>query len=175
MAQHRNVIRRTLSGSARVRLCRARELLRGTDEPLLSIEAVAREASMSTFHFIRTFSALFGTTPHQYRIESRLQRARHLLVLGDRSVTEVCLDVGFESPATFSGLFARRVGVAPSEYRRHMRAQIAVPSVLPHVLAPGCFSLMCGAAGMAIFDKHSAGIAAHWRRPAGRPEAVRDV
>ncbi len=165
MAHRHHVIRKALRGHARVRLCRARERLRETGEQSLSIDAVAREASMSTFHFIRTFSALFGTTPHQYRIASRLERARHLLVLGDRSVTEVCMEVGFESPPTFSTLFARRTGVAPSEYRRSMRAQIVVPDVLPHVLAPGCFSLMCGPAGMAIFDKHSAAVAAHWRRP----------
>ena len=157
MHSRRQQARRSFS-----RLCTARERLRDSSLP---VAAVAREASMSTFHFIRTFSALFGTTPHQYRIQCRLERARHLLILGDRSVTDVCMEVGFESPPTFSTLFARHAGVAPSEYRKRMRAQIVVPDLLPHVVAPGCFSLMCGAAAMAIFDKHSAAVAAHWRRP----------
>jgi transcriptional regulator GlxA family with amidase domain len=54
--------------------------------------------------------ALFGTTPHQYRIDARLTRARELLITTERRVIDICLDIGFTSLGSFSSLFARRVG-----------------------------------------------------------------
>src|SRR5258706_9553225 len=107
-----------LTNDAFVRLCRARDMLREVDEGPLTIDDVAREAAMSPFHFIRQFSALFGETPHQWRIQARLDRARHPLALRDRSVTDGCMEVGFSSPGSFSALFARPVGTAPSPHPR---------------------------------------------------------
>ena len=98
-----------LTNDVFVRLCRARDMLREVDDCPLTIDDVAREAAMSPFHFIRQFSALFGVTPHQFRIQARLDRARHLLALGDDSVTDICMEVGFSSLGSFSALFARRI------------------------------------------------------------------
>jgi AraC-like DNA-binding protein len=133
------------------RLCRARDLLCEVHDRTMTIEEVAREAAMSPFHFIRQFSAVFGETPHQARIRSRLDRARLLLAMGERSVTDVCMEVGFSSHGSFSALFARRVGVSPSEYRRRARAMVAVPGTLASHLFPGCLSLMGPA--FAILEK----------------------
>src|SRR5262245_19328152 len=134
------------------RLCRAREMLREMDSDPLSIEDVAREAALSPFHFIRRFQALFGETPHQYRIRARLERAKDLLESSNYSVTDVCMEVGFTSLGSFSDLFARRVGVPPSTYRRQFRSQIQIPGVVPAVNR-SCFSLM--AAAFAILEKQS--------------------
>jgi len=106
---------------------------------------------MSPFHFIRRFQALFGDTPHQVRIRSRLDRAKHLLALSDRSVTDICLDVGFTSLGSFSDLFAHRVGLPPSAYRRQMRARMPASGVLPDTITPGCLTLM--GAAFATFEK----------------------
>lgn len=115
------------------RLCRARDLLAQLDAPAPTIEELARELWISPFHFIRQFEAVFGVTPHQYRIQVRLDRAKHLLATQQRSVTAVCMEVGFSSLGSFSTLFTRRFGETPSAYRR--RAQTAD-------LVPGCLSLM---------------------------------
>ena len=123
------------------RLCRARDLLHETG---LSIEAIAREVGVSPFHFIRQYEAVFGATPHQFRIQSRLDRARVLLARG-QSVTEVCFEVGFESLGSFSSLFARRTGESPSEYRKRARILVPAPGILPPAMFPGCFSLMAAA------------------------------
>jgi AraC-like DNA-binding protein len=123
-------------------LCRARDLLSEVHEPKLSIEDVAREVAISPFHFIRQFEAVFGVTPHQYRIRRRLERAKHLLVAGQHSVTDVCMEIGFSSLGSFSALFAQRVGMPPSAYRRRLRAMVQVPGKLLWELAPGCFTLM---------------------------------
>lgn len=136
------------------RLCRARDLLREVHDRTLTIDQVAREAAMSPFHFIRQFTAVFGETPHQARIRSRLDRARLLLVSGERSVTEICMEVGFSSHGSFSTLFARRMGVPPSEYRRRARSMVAVPGTVVAQLFPGCLSLMGPA--FAIFEKQQA-------------------
>jgi AraC-like DNA-binding protein len=124
------------------RLCQARELLCGAHERAPSIPEVARASGMSPFHFIRRFEAVFGATPHQLRIRSRLDRAKQLLALGQHSVTEVCLEIGFESLGSFSDLFTRRIGEPPSAYRRRVRRLVAVPGALPAQAFPGCLSLM---------------------------------
>lgn len=124
------------------RLCLARDLLREQHEPLRTIEDVAREVQISPFHFIRQFEAVFGVTPHQFRIQQRLDLARHLLATGNYSVTDVCMEIGFSSLGSFSALFARRVGEPPSAYRRRVRTLVQVPGTVPAVLTPGCLTLM---------------------------------
>jgi len=64
-------------------LCRARQLLSESTEDSQTIKSIAREIAISPFHFIRQFEAIFGVTPHQFRIQSRLEEARLLLAMGD--------------------------------------------------------------------------------------------
>ena len=124
------------------RLCRARDLLRETREPSPTIEQLAREVRISPFHFIRQFEVVFGVTPHQFRIASRIELAKQLLAGGEHSVTDVCMEVGFSSLGSFSTLFAHRVGESPSAYRRRIRPLVAVPGRGVSHLTPGCLSLM---------------------------------
>jgi AraC-like DNA-binding protein len=130
-----------LTEQNRIRLARAREMLAAANDAELSIAEIARELGLSPFHFIRRFEAVFGVTPHQFRIERRIDRAKTLLASGQYSVTDVCLEVGFSSLGSFSALFARRVGETPSAYRRRVRAAVAVPGLVPP-LAPGCLTLL---------------------------------
>jgi AraC-like DNA-binding protein len=123
-------------------LCRARELLAEPSEDYLSVKSVARQVAISSYHFIRQFEAVFGVTPHQFRIQSRLDHAKLLLALGERSVTEICMEVGFSSLGSFSDLFTRRFGSPPSAYKRRARAMVPVPGNFPQELFPGCLSLM---------------------------------
>jgi len=124
------------------RLCRARRMLAEFGEDALPLREIAREAGISPFHFIRQFEALFGITPHQLRIRARLEQAKLLLAEGHLTVTEVCMEVGMSSVGSFSDLFMRRVGAAPSEYQRRARTMIVVPGMLPEKLFPGCLSMM---------------------------------
>jgi AraC-like DNA-binding protein len=116
----------------------ARHLLNARDmadrrypEPL-DLEALARAANVSPRHFSRSFRRVFGETPYQYLLTRRLERARHLLRTTDRSVMEICLDVGFNSVGSFTTTFRRHVGVTPTAYRR------ANPSPSPADLIPHC-------------------------------------
>jgi transcriptional regulator GlxA family with amidase domain len=127
-----------------VRLCRARERLRETGEQI-PLTVIAREARLSTGEFIRRFAALFGETPHQYRLRERLKRAKWLLAQDGLTVTDICMEIGFSSVGSFSALFARRVGASPSTYGRRVRAVATLPSSSPTSPLAGCLSLFVGA------------------------------
>lgn len=99
------------------RLLRARDAMdRAYAEPL-DVPAVAAVACLSEAHFIRSFRTCFGETPHRYLQRRRVERAMFFLRETDRSITDVCFDVGFTSLGTFSRTFREIVGEAPSDYR----------------------------------------------------------
>ena len=113
------------------RMLRARDAIdRSYAEPL-DIPALARLANLSQAHFIRTFDATFGETPHRYLQRRRVERAMHKLTETERSVTEICMEVGFTSLGTFSRTFSEIVGDTPSGYREHSETK----------WAPACFTM----------------------------------
>ena len=100
------------------RLLRARDAMdRAYAEPL-DVRAVAAVAHVSEAHFIRSFRAVFGETPHRYLQRRRVERSMFLLRETDRSVTDICFDVGFTSLGTFSRTFREIVGETPSATAR---------------------------------------------------------
>jgi AraC family transcriptional regulator len=103
------------------RLLRAREHIAASLDQPLTLDQLAAVAAMSPNHLLRSFKQCWGQTPHQYVIDVRLDRACHLLRTTNRSITEICFAIGFESLGSFSALFHRRVGVSPQEYRRQTR------------------------------------------------------
>ena len=111
------------------RMLRARDVMDRDYAQPLDVPTLARVAHVSEAHFIRTFRATFGETPNRYLQRRRVERAMFLLRTSDRSVTDVCLDVGFTSLGTFSRVFTEVVGEPPSVYRRR--------GPLPAV--PSCF------------------------------------
>lgn len=114
------------------RLLRARDAMdRAYAEPL-DVATVAAIAHVSEGHFIRTFRAVFGETPHRYLQRRRVERSMFLLRETDRSVTDICLDVGFTSLGTFSRTFRDIVGETPTAYRAGNGP----------IVAPNCVQLM---------------------------------
>lgn len=97
----------------------------------LDVRAVAAMAFVSPAHFSRSFRAVFGETPHRYLQRRRVERSMFLLRETDRSVTNICFDVGFASLGTFSRTFRDIVGETPSGYR----------SGHGPMIAPNCFQL----------------------------------
>jgi AraC-like DNA-binding protein len=99
------------------RLLRARDAMdRAYAEPL-DVAAIARVAHCSEAHFSRSFRAAFGETPHRYLQRRRVERSMFLLRETDRSITDICFDVGFMSLGTFSRTFREIIGETPSAYR----------------------------------------------------------
>ena len=99
------------------RMLRARDAMDRQYADPLDIPALARIAHASEAHFIRTFRATFGETPHRYLQRRRVERAMALLCSTDQSITDICMSVGFSSLGTFSRTFRDIVGQSPRDYR----------------------------------------------------------
>jgi transcriptional regulator GlxA family with amidase domain len=119
------------SEDANRRLLRARDAMDRSYASPLDVPTLARIACVSEAHFIRTFRATFGETPNRYLQRRRVERAMFLLRESSRSVTDICMDVGFSSLGTFSRVFSSIVGESPSSYR----ARGPMPQV------PSCFAM----------------------------------
>jgi AraC-like DNA-binding protein len=100
-------------------------------EPL-GVNDMASAAGLSRAHFSREFQQAFGESPHSYLLTRRLERAAALLRDTDRSVLDVCLEVGLQSVGSFTTCFTRTYGMAPTEYRSRF------PSAAERALVPGC-------------------------------------
>ncbi|HVZ41711.1 MAG TPA: AraC family transcriptional regulator [Candidatus Kapabacteria bacterium] len=114
-------IRRSTRMEVYRRLSRAYDFIEANLCQPIGLSEIAREAALSPHHFLRLFRQAFGCTPHQHRTQRRMQQARLLLEHSDRPVTDICFELGFESPTSFSLLFRRHTGLSPSAYRRSAR------------------------------------------------------
>jgi AraC-like DNA-binding protein len=110
------------------RMLRARDAMDRDYARPLDIPTLAKIAFVSEAHFIRTFRATFGETPHRYLQRRRVERAMFLLRETDRSVTDICFDVGFTSLGSFGRTFRAVVGASPTAYRQQSEALTAVPA-----------------------------------------------
>jgi transcriptional regulator GlxA family with amidase domain len=115
------------SEDANRRLLRARDAMDRTYAQPLDVPSLAEIACVSQAHFIRSFRATFGETPHRYLQRRRVERAMFLLHETDRSVTDISFDVGFTSLGTFSRTFHEIVGRSPRDYRAGSESR-AVPT-----------------------------------------------
>jgi AraC family transcriptional regulator len=89
---------------------------RNPAEPL-DLDRLAQIAAVSKFHLVRVFDEITGTTPHHFLACLRVQRAKELLLKCGVSITEVCMEVGYNSLGTFSNNFSELVGLSPQEFR----------------------------------------------------------
>jgi transcriptional regulator GlxA family with amidase domain len=118
------------------RLLRARDAMdRAYAEPL-DVAAIAKVAHCSEAHFSRSFRVAFGETPHRYLQRRRVERSMFLLRETDRSITDICFDVGFMSLGTFSRTFREIIGESPSTYRAGNGPMVAPNCVQMWVMRP---------------------------------------
>lgn len=120
----------------------AREFMRYAYARPVGLLEVSARANLSHYHFLRVYKQAFDETPHEFLTRLRIGRAKTLLARGSHNVTEACFEVGFSSLGSFSALFAQRVGLSPSEYRRYSRSGIVVPRAVRPLFVPACFASM---------------------------------
>jgi AraC-like DNA-binding protein len=84
----------------------------------LSLRDMARIALMSPYHFNRVFGQITGIPPSRFLTALRLETAKRLLLTTNRSVTDICLDVGYNSLGSFITRFTELVGKSPVNLRR---------------------------------------------------------
>jgi AraC family transcriptional regulator len=106
-----------LTGEYRARIHQAQDYIEANLGGELTLEAIAKAACFSSFHFHRLFAVFAGETLYQYILRQRLERAASLLVSdGQRNVTEIALDCGFSSSAVFARCFRKAFSMSATEY-----------------------------------------------------------
>lgn len=86
---------------------------------------LAKKSNISEIYFRRLFSEKYGTTPKQYILEIRIQKAKRLLTDTALTISAVAEECGFTSVYTFSRAFKNRTGLTPTEYsKRHKTYKI---------------------------------------------------
>jgi len=113
-------------------LLRAKDLADARYADRLGVDEMAGAAGLSRAHFSREFKQAFGVAPHAYLLTRRLERAASLLRVTDRSVAEICMDVGLQSVGSFTTSFKRMFGKTPTAYRA------AHPPASVHARVPFC-------------------------------------
>ncbi len=108
----------------------------------LNLDLIAQRALLSRFHFHRLFCRVYRKTPHRYLTQKRMDKAKDLLAQ-DTPVSEVCTELGFESPASFSLLFKKEEGYAPQQYRNLALQKKAMAKQQPRMVIPHCFIETC--------------------------------
>jgi len=85
----------------------------------LTIDRMASIACLSSSHFARAFKRAVGQSPHHYVSAKRLDRAKALLIQGERSLVEIALALGFSCQANFTRAFKQATGQAPGQFRHN--------------------------------------------------------
>jgi AraC-like DNA-binding protein len=105
-----------------------------------SLSGVAQYSNMSPYHFLRVFKEIYGETPNQFLIRLRVEKAKKMLITENMSVSEICEHVGYISLGSFSSLFLKQVGMAPTVYRRKLWALSTEKYRFPSQAIPACYA-----------------------------------
>jgi AraC family transcriptional regulator len=100
-------------------LCeRALEFIESHLDRPFSLAQLASAVGLSVYYFCRQFKQSMGVAPHQYITRRRIERAKDLLWHSQLPITDIALQVGFETPSAFSKLFRQLTGTTPKDFRR---------------------------------------------------------
>jgi len=114
----RPVSPRVRGGLAPWQVRRAKEILSAHLDGGIPLQEVARECHLSMSHFSRQFRRTTGLPPHKWLLARRVEVAKEKM--GDRrlSLSDVAAACGFADHSHLTRVFARKVGVSPSAWRR---------------------------------------------------------
>jgi AraC family transcriptional regulator len=84
--------------------------------PLSTLAGLVR---LSPYYFCRAFKQSLGVPPHRYHINRRIERAKHMLLEREQSVTHIGLALGFGETSSFSAAFRKATGTTPTGYQRN--------------------------------------------------------
>ena len=103
--------------NAAARVTRAVRMIERHSDTGFTLTALARDARLSPYHFLRTFERLTGATPHQYILRVRLRDAALRLADAPGKIVDVALDCGFGDVSNFNRAFRAEFGVTPGNWR----------------------------------------------------------
>jgi AraC-like DNA-binding protein/quercetin dioxygenase-like cupin family protein len=88
---------------------------------LFTLTQLAQQQRLSVSHYSRLFLAKTGVSPGRYFNQLKVQQSCQLLYFSDRSIKEICTELGFDDPFYFSRLFKKLMGVSPANYKTQHR------------------------------------------------------
>ncbi|HEV7220687.1 MAG: AraC family transcriptional regulator [Candidatus Acidiferrales bacterium] len=107
--------------AAEARVTRIVRMIESRPDAQHGLTALAREARLNRYHFLRIFQQLTGLTPHQYVLRARLRRAATQLLMEPARVLDIALDSGFGDVSNFNHAFRAEFGASPRAYRKNSR------------------------------------------------------
>ncbi|WP_440055725.1 helix-turn-helix domain-containing protein [Pseudoalteromonas sp. T1lg65] len=122
------------------RLNASRDYIKDNFQTALSLADIAKSSYMSPYHFLRVFKQVYGETPNEFLIRLRVEQAKKMLITENYSISEVCEKVGYTSLGSFSSLFLKQVGMAPTLYRRKLWALSTEAYRFPSQIIPACYA-----------------------------------
>jgi len=121
------------------RLNAVRDYIADNYQAPLSLSDMANNSYMSPYHFLRVFKDTYGETPNQFLIRLRVEQAKKMLITENYSISEICEKVGYASLGSFSSLFLKQTGMAPTLYRRNLWALSTEAYRFPVQVIPACY------------------------------------
>ena len=108
------------AGLTTLRLRRALDYIQANLDGDIHLDDLAASVGLSPFYFSRLFKLSTGSTPHQYLLQRRLERAKELLRSPDASLSQVALESGFADQSHLTNVFRRFMGITPSQFRARL-------------------------------------------------------
>jgi AraC-like DNA-binding protein len=122
------------------RLNAGRDYIADNYQAPLSLSDMATNSYMSPYHFLRVFKNTYGETPNEFLIRLRVEQAKKMLITENFSISEICEKVGYTSLGSFSSLFLKQTGMAPTIYRRNLWALSTEAYSFPSQVIPACYA-----------------------------------
>ncbi|MBD2346570.1 AraC family transcriptional regulator [Anabaena subtropica] len=87
----------------------------------LTLADISRVVGISMYYFSRQFKHSTGFAPHQYVMNCRIERAKKLLSSTNKTIEQICAQVGFQSQSHFTSVFRKLIGITPRAYREQVK------------------------------------------------------
>jgi AraC family transcriptional regulator len=100
----------------------------------LTLEELSKIASFSKYHFHRIFKSIIGETVGEYVRKVRLQNSTRKLSTSNQNITQIALDIGYETNASFSKAFKERFGVTPKEFSKNLKSKQRTIMIEPKII-----------------------------------------
>jgi AraC-like DNA-binding protein len=127
-----------IAGELYQRIVAAKVFIDDNYHEAINLDDISQKAFLSRFHFHRLFCQIYKKTPHEYLRRKRIEKAKDLLS-ENKQVMDVCNEVGFESIGSFSALFKKEIGFAPTYYRNMAWLKKQQAKDEPKRFIPHCF------------------------------------
>ena len=100
----------------------------------LTLEELSKVASFSKYHFHRIFKSITSETIGEYIRRVRLQNSTHKLSTSKLNITQIALDIGYETNASFSKAFKERFGITPKEFAKNLKSKQRIIMIEPKIV-----------------------------------------